>query len=157
MASVLLVEPADDGREMYVEFLRRARLDSICVDNAADALEQAPRADVVVTGIRLRGNVDGVQLVEQLRLDARTKHIPIAVVTACAWRAERDRAMRAGCDAFLAKPCLPSDLLAEIRRLLSKPQAARARGRMPMAKAKLPHAKVLAPEKKQARRPKPSQ
>jgi DNA-binding response OmpR family regulator len=39
-------------------------------------------------------------------------------------------AMEAGCDAFVAKPCLPDQLVAEIRKMLSTPRvsAAKAEG-----------------------------
>jgi hypothetical protein len=37
-------------------------------------------------------------------------------LSACDWM--RERALNAGCDAFLAKPCLPQVLALEIRRLL---------------------------------------
>ena len=61
----------------------------------------------------------------------QTKAIPVIVLTACGWRSERDRARAAGCDVFLAKPCLPDLLVREIRRLLRlygapKPQPSRA-------------------------------
>jgi two-component system cell cycle response regulator DivK len=126
MPSVLLIEPDDDGREMYVEFLTRAGLRPIAVDNARDALEHAPDVDVIVTGIRLRGEIDGIELVSRLRRARRTRHIPNAVVTACAWHTERQRAEEAGCDVFLMKPCLPADLLAELQRLLAFSKELRA-------------------------------
>jgi CheY-like chemotaxis protein len=129
MPSVLLIEPDDDGRDMYVEFLTRAGLRPIAVDNAEDALEHAPNVDVIVTGIRLRGEIDGVELVARLRRERRTKHIPIAVVTACAWHTERERAEQAGCDVFLSKPCLPGDLLVELQRLLTFSKELRATGK----------------------------
>jgi len=47
----------------------------------------------------------------RLRRDARSHHRPIIVLTACAWVTERERAAREGCDMFLAKPCLPDELL----------------------------------------------
>ena len=61
----------------------------------------------------------------------RTKHIPIVALTAHALQSERQRTERAGCDGFLAKPCAPPDLLAEITRLLgSRRGSTRQRGRL---------------------------
>ena len=54
--------------------------------------------------------------------------MPIIVLTACAWKAERERAAHAGCNVFLSKPCLPSDLLRHIRRWLPGPRRRRVRG-----------------------------
>lgn len=116
---VLLVQPVrDDGLEMYAEYLRYSGLAAIAVSNAEDALTFAPEADIIVTGMVLDDTVDGVELVSRLRGDDGTRHKPIIVLTACAWHRERERAEHAGCDLFLSKPCLPEDLLREVRLLL---------------------------------------
>ena len=118
-AVVLLVQPCDDGMDMYSEFLRDHGFAVIGVSDAWDALTVAPKADVIVTGILLASSMDGVELIARLRHDERTNHTPIIVLTACAWKTERERAAHAGCDVFLSKPCLPSDLLRHVRRLLT--------------------------------------
>lgn len=118
---VLLVQSSrDDGLEMYAEFLRHEGLAPIAVSNASDALTAASKAAVIVTGILLPGSsMDGIDLIARLRSDERMKHTPIIVLTACVWKTERERAEHAGCDVFLPKPCLPNDLLREVRRLLA--------------------------------------
>ena len=50
------------------------------------------------------------------------KTIPVTALTVCAWQTERERAENAGCEAFLAKPCLPDALLREVRRVLASSQ-----------------------------------
>lgn len=115
---VLLVQPNDDNLEMYAEFLSYSGLTPIAVSRASDALATAAKADVVVTGLRLPGRVDGVELIARLRCSPQTRRTPIIVLTASALPAERDRATRAGCNAFLRKPCLPEELLREVRRLV---------------------------------------
>jgi CheY-like chemotaxis protein len=118
-ALALLVQPEHDDRDMYAEFLQYEGLAHICVSSARQAMTIAPRADVIVTALRLPGEIDGVEFITRLKRDARTSHIPIVVLTACAWKADRNRAEAAGCDVFLSKPCLPGDLLRELRRLLA--------------------------------------
>jgi two-component system cell cycle response regulator DivK len=120
-ARVLLVQsPRDDGLDMYVEFLHYHGLAPMAVTNAHDALGIAPTADVIVTGILLAASgMDGIALIDRLRGDDRTKNTPIIVLTACAWPSDRARATAAGCDVFLPKPCLPDELLREVRRLLA--------------------------------------
>ena len=125
---VLLVQRGlDDGSAMYAEYLRHSGLAAISVSSAMDALTLAPAADIIVTGIVLDDNVDGVELVSRLRRDDGTMHKPIIVLTACSWHRERERAKHAGCDAFLLKPCLPDALLREVRDLL-RPTHARFTG-----------------------------
>jgi CheY-like chemotaxis protein len=135
--SVLLVEPDIDSRDMYAGYLRRAGFRSVAVDSVAAALPHLHRVDAIVTGIRLQGDVDGISLIGQLRQDPQTRVVPIVVVSACAWKEERERAMQAGCDSFLSKPCLPGELLAELRRLLPASRLAAVRGKTAVAKVDL--------------------
>ena len=110
-ASILLVEPPEDDRPMYAEFLRGQGFAVTEVDSTDAGLSAAPEADLIITGIRLAGSFDGIELVRRLRGDARTKHTPVIVLTACAFEPDQARAFAAGCDLFLPKPCLPEDLL----------------------------------------------
>jgi CheY-like chemotaxis protein len=116
---VLLVQPERDDREMYAEFLRHAGLTPMVVSGATSALTLALDADVIVTGVILSGQMDGIEFMEHLKKDDATKNIPIVVLTSAAWDTERERAEQAGCDVFLAKPCLPGTLLREVRRMLT--------------------------------------
>ena len=121
----LLVQPEHDDREMYAEFLEYVGVAALCVSTARQAMTIAPYADVIVTGLRLPGEIHGVDLIAWLKRDHRTKSIPIVVLTACAWNAERTRAEATGCDVFLSKPCLPGDLLRVLRRLLASSKSPR--------------------------------
>ncbi len=114
---------------MYVEFFRHERIAVVGVSNAADALQRASAASVIVTGILLDGPMDGIELIGRLRHDRRTRDTPIVVLTACAWPAERERALQAGCDAFLTKPCLPEELACEVRRAFAKARLNEMRGK----------------------------
>jgi two-component system, cell cycle response regulator DivK len=128
---ILLVQQSrDDGLEMYAEFLRFHGFTLMTASNAREALMLAPQADVLVTGIILDDQTDGIELVLRLRHDDGTMHTPIIVLTACAWPRDREHAEHAGCDVFLSKPCLPNDLLREVRRLLAatRPQAGSVAG-----------------------------
>jgi CheY-like chemotaxis protein len=110
---------------MYTEFLRYHGLAVSPVSDSRTALMLAPQADIVVTGMNLDDPVDGVELVSRLRDDDCTRSTPIIVLTACARPRERARAESAGCDVFLLKPCLPDDLLGEVRQLLADTRSQR--------------------------------
>ena len=116
---VLLVQPKRDDRDMYAEYLSHMGLTPMCVQEATDALRLASTADVVVTGILLPGALDGCALIAALKGNPATHHIPIVVLTVCAWTHEEARARCVGCDVFLSKPCLPQTLFREIRRALA--------------------------------------
>src|SRR5438105_9219896 len=96
--TVLLVDSTHDDRAMYAEYLRVCGLNPIEIDNTADALREAQKADAIVTGIRVEGPFDGVGLVRRLRNDDGTQRTPIIVLTACAFESDERRARAAGCD-----------------------------------------------------------
>lgn len=135
-AVVLLVQADADNREMYTEFLRYEGFLPVPVSTARDGLTVAPRADVIVTGLRLSGDMDGIEFISRLKRDERTKTIPVIVLTACAWKSDRERAAQAGCDVFRPKPCLPDDLVRDVRRLLASSKLRDVRG--VSTKAELP-------------------
>jgi DNA-binding response OmpR family regulator len=115
--SILIIEP-DIDREMYAYYLHTFGFTVQTADTTDDGLRRAGEADVIVTGIRVRGSLDGVELVRRLRNADATKQTPIIVLTACALQADMQRAYAAGCDVFLPKPCLPDRLASEIRAVL---------------------------------------
>jgi CheY-like chemotaxis protein len=121
----MLVQPHRDNRELYTEFLRYHDFAVAAFADAEQALRCAPLADVIVTDIR--GTVDGAQMIARLRSDARTKDTPVIVVTAAVLSHERARMEAAGCDCFLPMPCLPDDLLRQVRFLVMRRRKERRR------------------------------
>ena len=71
-AVVLLVQADADSREMYAEFLRYQGFLPVPVSTARDALTVAPHADVIVTGLLLPVDMDGIELIVRLKRDERT-------------------------------------------------------------------------------------
>jgi CheY-like chemotaxis protein len=116
---VLLLQPEQDDRTMYLEFFDHEGISTLCAKDATHALSLAAKADVIVTGVHLPGPMDGIEFIIRLRNDASTKHVPVIVLTASAWITDQRRAEQAGCDLFLAKPCLPVDLLRHVREVVA--------------------------------------
>ena len=63
----------------------------------------------------------------RLKADKRTAGIPVVALTGHALEGMSDGAKRAGCDAFVTKPCLPEDLVIEIRKVLGSNHRAAAK------------------------------
>jgi two-component system, cell cycle response regulator DivK len=116
---VLLVQQNCDDREMYAEFLRYRRFRPVIAVTVPEALQLAPTADVVVTGIVLPNGADGLDFITRLRDEPRTKTTPIIVLTATMLTGERQQAVESICEGFLRKPCLPGALVREVRRVLA--------------------------------------
>ncbi len=118
---VLIVDDVEDNRQIYAEFLAAAGFDvSVAVDGF-DALAsvRAVMPDLVVMDLAIP-RIDGWTVTRRLKSDGRTGHIPVIAVTGHVLPGAAERARAAGCDAFLTKPCLPDELLREIRSVLAR-------------------------------------
>ncbi|HXN83503.1 MAG TPA: response regulator [Myxococcales bacterium] len=119
---VLVVDDFQDNREMYCEYLEFAGFRVIEAANGQEAVDQAfeKLPDVIIMDLSLPV-MDGWEATRLLKGDARTRTIPVVALTGHALAGHSKGAKEAGCDAFLAKPCLPDQLVAEIRRMLALP------------------------------------
>ncbi|HXW07488.1 MAG TPA: response regulator [Vicinamibacterales bacterium] len=124
--SVLLVDDFADARQMYAEYLRRSEFRPIEAGHTVEALARVHEADLIVTGIRVRGPFDGLELVRRVRAEDGPRRTPIIVLSADALEPAPSLARKAGCDVFLTKPCLPGVLVQQIRALLAWAAPARA-------------------------------
>ena len=117
---ILVVDDYEDAREMYAEYLRFCGFRVAEARNGNEALEQAfsQRPDLILMDLSLPG-MDGWEATRQLKADDRTRHIPVVALTGHALAGASEGAKKAGCDSFVTKPCLPDDLVVEVRRMLS--------------------------------------
>ena len=124
---VLIVEDYEDAREMYAEYFRYSGFRVAEARNGLEALEIAQKLlpDVILMDLALPG-MDGWEATRKLKSDERTRRIPVIAVTGHALSGHSDTARRAGCDAFVSKPCLPDALVAEVRKMLD---STRGKGR----------------------------
>ena len=109
---VLFVEDNADLREMYSQALRDGGLYVAQVATVEEAILVASRLrpDVVVLDRGLHDG-DGWDVARALKNTAATKEAQILAFTACGGRDDVERALVAGCDAFLEKPCTPDQLV----------------------------------------------
>jgi CheY-like chemotaxis protein len=113
----LIVDGDPDSRLLYRIVLAKIASTIVEAADGTEALGKAmqERPDVVVTDTRLSG-IDGYKLCSMLRLDQSTKSTAIVIVTALAYPDDLDRAINAGADEVLVKPCLPDDVMAAAYR-----------------------------------------
>ena len=121
---VLLVDDYPDAREMYSEYLQYSGFDVIEAGNGIEALQQAieREPDIILMDLSLPV-MDGWEATRRLKADRRTARIPVVALTGHALAGISEGARRAGCDAFVTKPCLPEDLVTEIRKVLEQPSS----------------------------------
>lgn len=119
-ALILVVDDYQDAREMYAEYLQFSGFRVAEAKNGNEAVAQARslKPDLILMDLSLPG-MDGWEATRVLKADDTTKHIPIVALTGHALAGASEGARKAGCDSFVTKPCLPDDLVVEVRRMLN--------------------------------------
>jgi two-component system cell cycle response regulator DivK len=128
---VLVVEDYQDAREMYAAYLQFSGYRVAEATNGMEAIEKTLELlpDIILMDLALP-RMDGWEATRRLKLDERTRHIPIVALTGHALAGHAEGARRAGCDSFVTKPCLPDALVAEIQRMLaSRPESGQSANR----------------------------
>ena len=117
---ILVVDDYQDAREMYAEYLQFSGFRVAEARNGNEAVAQARSLtpDLILMDLSLPG-MDGWEATRVLKADEATKHIPIVALTGHALAGASEGARKAGCDSFVTKPCLPDDLVVEVRRMLN--------------------------------------
>jgi CheY-like chemotaxis protein len=116
--TVLLVEDNEDNRIVYATVLEHFGFHVLQACNGEDGvrLAQEARPDVVLMDISIP-IIDGWSATSLIKADPRTAEIPVIALTAHALPEDREKSLAVGCDGYLAKPCEPSRVLSEVRRL----------------------------------------
>ena len=116
---VLVVDDYQDAREMYAEYLVFSGFRVAEASNGLEAVQQAFELtpDIILMDLSLPG-MDGWEATRRIKMDERTKHIPVIALTGHALPGFSESARNAGCDGFVIKPCLPDAIVGEVRRLL---------------------------------------
>jgi CheY-like chemotaxis protein len=67
--------------------------------------------------------IDGLEATRRLKAADDTKDIPIIALTAHALASDQQKALEAGCDAYIAKPAEPRAVVAAVREYLGEAAA----------------------------------
>jgi two-component system cell cycle response regulator DivK len=119
MTTILLVEDNALNRDMLSRRLIRRGYAVITANDGEQghAMACSLDPDLILMDIGLPG-MDGWQVTQLLKSNARTREIPIIALTAHALLTDRDKAREVGCDEYDTKPIELSRLLQKIEMLL---------------------------------------
>jgi len=124
---VLVVDDNAEEREMYCSYFASQGVQFLVAGDGVTALRvmQTVCPDAIVMDLSLP-RLDGWETTRQLKQNPRTAHIPILACTGHAFGPAVEHALDVGCDAYVVKPCLPAEVLRQIRALLARPDIRRA-------------------------------
>jgi two-component system phosphate regulon response regulator PhoB len=120
-AKVLVVEDEIAIQELLRYALEQSTFAVRVVDTAEQALAEIRNElpAVVLLDLMLPG-MSGITLAKRLRGEARTRELPIIMVTARAEEADRVQGLDLGADDYVTKPFSPKELIARIRAVLRR-------------------------------------
>ena len=120
-ARILVVEDEPAIQELVAINLEHAGHHVLRARDAEQAQQLVRRAlpDLILLDWMLPGQ-SGVALARQLRNDARTKQVPIIMLTARGAELDKVAGLEAGADDYVTKPFSPRELLARVKAVLRR-------------------------------------
>ncbi|WP_188056528.1 MULTISPECIES: response regulator [unclassified Sphingosinithalassobacter] len=115
---VLVVEDNELNLKLFCDLLRAHDFAAEPVRDGREAVARARefQPDLVVMDIQMP-HVSGLELIQQMKRDAKLKTIPVMAVTAYAGREDEERIRAAGADAYVSKPISLARFIEEVRAL----------------------------------------
>jgi two-component system cell cycle response regulator DivK len=116
---ILVVEDQEDNRRILRDLLTSAGYQLLEANDGAQgiAVAEAHRPDLILMDVQMP-ILDGYEATRRIKANPELSAIPIIIVTSYALSGDEDKARAAGCDAYMAKPYSPRQLLAKVNEYL---------------------------------------
>ena len=126
MKTILVVDDEPSIAQIAGDYLRHGGFSVLTASNGVDALAlaRAQRPDLIVLDLGLP-RMDGLEVARTLR---REGNVPIIMLTARIEEADRLAGLELGADDYMTKPFSPRELVARVRSVLRRVDAAGAGG-----------------------------
>jgi len=120
MKTILIADDAPVFRNLEEGLLKPQGHRVLHASDGAQAIKTAVEKlpDLILLDVQMPV-MDGVQALQYLKKDDRTKHIPVVVITTLGREADKELLQKGGADAFLTKPINPTQFARTIRELLA--------------------------------------
>jgi len=117
--TILYIEDNLENRLLVKRILQSEGYQVLEAEDAVEGLQMARehQPELIIVDIHLP-KMDGYALTTQLRMEPRTRNLPIIAITADALGTARERSLASGCDGFLQKPIDVDQLPKQIRSFL---------------------------------------
>ncbi|MBL1085816.1 response regulator [Streptomyces actinomycinicus] len=117
---VLVVDDNKVIRQLIRVNLELEGLEVVTAADGAECLDVVHQVqpDIVTLDV-VMPRLDGLRTAARLRADPRTRHLPLAIISACT-QYEVETGLDVGVDAFLAKPFEPAELVQLVKHLIDR-------------------------------------
>ena len=122
--TILVVDDEDDLRELVRYNLAKAGFRVACAATGEEALASARRQppSLIVLDLMLPA-IDGLEVCRRLKADAKTREIPIIMLTAKTEESDVVRGLERGADDYITKPFSPREVVARVKVALRHARA----------------------------------
>ena len=126
---IVVVEDETDIQDIITYNLKREGYEVLTASRGDQGLSliQAKNPDLVILDIMLPG-IDGLTICQQLRAAAKTKALPIIILSAKEEESDVVIGLGLGADDYMPKPFSPRELLARVNALLRRATAQESQG-----------------------------
>ncbi|MGB1700582.1 MAG: response regulator [Nannocystaceae bacterium] len=122
MANILLVEDNHHNQTVFTATLTHHQHRVTLAQDGEEALEvlESMVPELIILDLSLP-RVDGWTVAKTIRASSSEglQKVPIIAVTAHAMKGDRQRALEAGCNAYLSKPVSPRELARKVSSILA--------------------------------------
>ena len=120
---ILIVDDDFDTLHMVGKMLERHGFKILAANNGEKAIQlaKAELPDLIILDVMMPG-MDGYEVTKKLRALESTAFIPIILFTAKSQVDDRLEGFEAGADDYLTKPTHPTELIARVKSILTRPQ-----------------------------------
>ena len=121
VATILVVDDERDLASLLDFNLRQAGFETLLASTGAEALAQARRRvpDMVLLDLMLP-DLPGTEVCRQLKADARTRHVPVVMLTAKGDELDRVVGFELGADDYVVKPFSVRELVLRVQAVLRR-------------------------------------
>lgn len=129
MARILLVEDNPHNQNLFLTALRHFGHEVTLASDGAEALAELEKSvpEIVLLDLSIP-KVDGWTVARKCRASENEalQTVPILALTAHAMKGDRERALAAGCSAYLSKPVSPRELGRRVAKMVDAGSSSRA-------------------------------
>jgi CheY-like chemotaxis protein len=118
--TILIVEDEPKNMKLLRDLLQRFGYEILEASDGEQGVKLAGEKipNLILMDIMMP-KMDGLEATRIIKLDIKTKHIPIIALTSFAMKGDRERTIEAGCDGYIAKPIDILEVLKTIEHYLT--------------------------------------
>lgn len=119
MGKILIVEDNELNMKLFHDLVMLKKHDVILSEDGVEVVSivEQQKPDLILMDIQLNG-LSGLDIIQQLRENQETKHVPIIAISAFAMKTDAKIISESGCDLYIPKPVSINDFFDAIARFV---------------------------------------